>query len=131
MTAHPDSQSMIRAALFGYNRSELITGASHAGPDTSSIPVTSGADERGASRDMRGDEGEVSGEDVVASVATGSERSPPGRTSATTPTPTTSTAASAARTAISVLETASLGSPVIARLLHARSHTHCEDALTI
>ncbi|GAA1745404.1 hypothetical protein GCM10009832_31540 [Dietzia kunjamensis subsp. schimae] len=131
MTAHPDPQSMIRAPLFGYNRSELITPASHSGPDTSSIPVTSGAEERGTSRDMRGDEGDVSGEDDVASVATGSERSPPGRTSATTPNATTSTAASAATAAISVLEAANLGSPVIARLLHARSHTHCEVIFTI
>jgi hypothetical protein len=123
MTAHPDPQSMIRAPLFGYNRSELITPASHSGPDTSSIPVTSGAEERGMSRDMRGDEGEVAGEDVVASVATGSERWSPSLTIATTPNATTSTAASAAAAAISVLEAANSGSPVIARLLHVRSHT--------
>ncbi|WP_162534014.1 hypothetical protein [Dietzia lutea] len=124
MTAHPAWQSMIRAPLFGNSRSALITAESHSGPVTSSTPVTSGADDSGTSLDIRGDPGDVTAADGAVSTAACPNRDPPPRTRTTTPAPTTSTARAAVRTTIIVLEAVSSGRPVIARLLHGRSHTH-------
>lgn len=114
---------MIRAPLFGKSRSALITAESHSGPDTSSTPVTSGAEEIGTSLDIRGDPGDVTSAEDAASMAGGSDPDPPPRARTTTPAPTTSTARAAVRTVIVVLEAVSSGRPVIARLLHGRNHT--------